>query len=148
MSLQRIFNAIDNDDFFRFPLLGREFDSVYDVSKPLFASNVGAVNIKETDTEFEFDFQAPGFTKDELTIDLQDNILQVKGEHKQEKIEEDKEKKYHRKEVSHSSFSRSFTLPNNVDSTKVGASLENGILQVKVAKTPEEKPESKRIQIQ
>lgn len=148
MSLQRFFNTIDNDDFFRFPLLGGNFDRALDVSKPLFKSNVGAVNIKESENEYEFDFQAPGFTKEELIIDLNENVLQVKGEHKVETTEEDKNKKYHRKEVSHSSFSRSFTLPDNVDTSQIGASLENGILQVKVAKKAEVKPEPKRINIE
>lgn len=143
MSLQSIFNVIDNDDFFRFPLLVSDFDK----SKSLFTSNIGAVNIKESENEFEFDFQAPGFTKEELTIDLNDNVLQVKGMHKVETNEE-KDRKYHRKEISSSSFSRYFTLPDNADVSKIGASLENGILQVKVGKKPEEKPEVKKIIIQ
>lgn len=147
MSLQRIFNILDNDDdFFKFPLsFGKDLDRIVGTNEALFRSNVGACNISETEKEYHFDFQAPGFNKEEITIDINDNVLQVKGEHKVEKEENDK--KYHRKEVSRASFNRSFSLPENANTNEIGASLNNGILQVKVGKKPEKKPETKRINI-
>lgn len=152
MALQLFFNPFDEDDFFGYPVtfsrFSKELDSFLDVPKSSLTSNIGACNIKESETDYELDFHVPGFHKEDISIDLEDNTLIVKGEYKQENQEEDKEKKYHRKEVSYSSLSRKFILPDNVDVSNIGASLDQGILKVKISKKPVQEPEKINIPIQ
>lgn len=146
MSLRRLNDLIEYGDIIRFPLsLDKNIEKILYNSKPILQAGLGACNIKESESEFEFEFQAPGFTREELQIDLEKNVLKVQGEHKQEEI--DAQKKYHRREVFQSSFMRRFSLPENVDTSKIDAILQNGILQVRVLKLAEKKLESKSIKI-
>lgn len=108
-------------------------------------SNVGKVNVKNDEKEYIIDVSFPGFTKEELNVDLNDGILTVNGEHKVENSEE--KKNYSRKEFSKKSFSRSFNIPNTL-SEELEAKLENGILSLTIKKKElPPKPEPKRIEI-
>lgn len=91
-----------------------------------------AVNIKETETAFDLDFAAPGFTKDDFKIDLSDAVLTISAEKQQENKEEND--RFTRREFSFNSFSRSFNLPQNINEDKIEASYTDGILRVHVAK--------------
>ena len=84
-----------------------------------------AANILEHPDSFELDLAAPGLKKDDFKIQLDNNILTISSEVKDEKEEE--EKNYTRKEFHYSSFSRSFTLPRIVNLEKIKADYENGI---------------------
>ena len=75
--------------------------------------SVPAVNVKETEKTFEIELAAPGLTKKDFEISVDNGMLTISSEKKEEK--EEKEKNYTRKEFSYSSFSRSFTLPENVN---------------------------------
>ena len=86
----------------------------------------------ETPTQFKMKFDLPGMNKDQIKIDLHENILSVSGERREEKKEEDK--KRHFTEISYGSFLRSFTLPTAVDSEKVEAKYDNGQLNVTLTK--------------
>lgn len=102
------------------------------------------VNINESNNGFTIELAAPGLHKEDLKVDVNKNILTIKAE-KTEPQEGDKESgKYTRKEFSYASFKRSFTLPENVDQTKVEAHYENGILLVNVPKKEETKPQPAR----
>ena len=92
-----------------------------------------AVNVKETDKNFEIEVAAPGLSKKDFKITVDNGVLTISSEKKEEK--EQKEKDYTRKEFSYSSFSRSFTLPENVNEDDVKANYENGLLKLDVAKT-------------
>jgi HSP20 family protein len=108
-------------------------------------SKQGQANLQSTDNEYKIEVSAPGFKRDELKVELVDNVLTVKGEHSS-KIEEDKED-YTRREFSKSSFSRSFKIPENA-SNEINAKFENGILTISLKKKelpPKEEP--KRIDI-
>lgn len=91
-----------------------------------------AVNVKETDKNFEIEVAAPGLSKKDFKITVDNGVLTISSEKKEEK--EQKEKDYTRKEFSYSSFSRSFTLPENVNEDDVKANYENGLLKLDVAK--------------
>ena len=91
-----------------------------------------AVNVKETDKNFEIEVAAPGLSKNDFKITVDNGVLTISSEKKEEK--EQKEKDYTRKEFSYSSFSRSFTLPENVNEDDVKANYENGLLKLDVAK--------------
>ena len=98
-----------------------------------------AVNIKETDDNFEVVMAAPGMNKKDFKINLDDNLLTISSE--KENDNEEKNEKYTRREYSYQSFTRSFTLPKNVvDATKISAKYENGELYIEIPKREEAKP--------
>jgi len=103
------------------------------------------VDIAETDKEFIIKADLPEIKKEEVTVTVDKGILTLRGERKQEK--EEKGKKFHRIERLYGSFTRSFTLPGNVDETKVDASFKDGILQLTIPKTKETKPKEIEVKI-
>jgi HSP20 family protein len=94
--------------------------------------SVPAVNVKETEKTFEIEVAAPGLTKKDFHIAVDNGMLTISSEKQEEK--EEKDNNYTRKEFSYSSFSRSFTLPENVNEEDVKAYYEDGILKLHVAK--------------
>jgi HSP20 family protein len=97
-----------------------------------------AVDVSETDSEMVVRAELPGMTQDDIEVNLQDNVLTLKGEKKQEKKEE--KENYHRVERSYGSFSRSFTLPAGVNQDEVKATFKDGVLEIAMPKTEEAKP--------
>lgn len=95
-------------------------------------------DITEDKAHYFFKFDLPGLTKDQVKIEIHNNELTVSGERKAETKEENK--KYHYSECSYGSFLRTFTLPAAVDSEKVEAKFDGGVLTVAVAKTEVAKP--------
>ena len=114
------------DDFF-----SRDFD--------LFPSNFVktsvAVNVKEDDKQFTLEVAAPGFKKEDFSIEVNDGVLSIAGEVKSEKSEENEKEKFTRKEFSSASFKRSFTVDEeSVDAENIAAKYENGILTIDIPK--------------
>lgn len=102
-----------------------------------------AVNVAEKDDEFAIELAAPGMKKDDFRISLDGNVLTISSEKKNEK--EEKSGKYSRREFSYQSFQRSFTLPvGRVETEKVAARYENGILYIQIPKREEAKPKPAR----
>jgi len=94
-----------------------------------------AMNVKETKNEFEIEMAAPGLTKNDFKITIDDGILTISSE-KEEKTEE-KEEGYLRKEFSYRSFERSMSLPETVDESKdVKAEYHDGVLKLMLHKKP------------
>lgn len=108
-----------------------------------------SVNIKETEDLFEVEMAVPGMTKDDFKVELNNNFLTISAEKKSETEEKGKKgERYTRKEFSYRSFSRSFTLPDVVESDKIEAKYDNGILSLQIPKREEAKPKPvKRIEI-
>jgi HSP20 family protein len=106
-------------------------------------SIVPPVNIRETDNSFEVELSAPGKTKESFNIELDNELLSISSEFKTENTTE--EGKFTRKEFSHSSFRRSFTLPETVKAEDIKASYENGILKISLPKREEALPKPKRL---
>ena len=100
-------------------------------------SSMPAVNIKEDDKKFILDLAIPGIDKKDLKIDLNEDLLTISSETKNES--EENENGYKRKEFSYSSFCRSFQLPENVNKDKIEANYKDGILNVTLPKFEEEK---------
>jgi len=96
------------------------------------------VDISETKDEVIVKAEVPGMTKEDISVFLQDNVLTLRGEKKQEK--EEKDKTFHRVERSYGSFVRSFTLPTLVQADKVKAAYKVGVLQITLPKAEEVKP--------
>ena len=94
------------------------------------------MNIKESNNAFEVEVAAPGFTKNDFKIELNHDLLTVSSE--KEIANETKEgQQFSLREFSYQSFSRSFTLPNSVDSEKIGAKYDDGILRIIIPKKEE-----------
>jgi HSP20 family protein len=106
---------------------------------------VPAVNIAEKDNQYEVELSVPGMKKEDIQVHLEGGVLTVSGESKSEK--EDKEKKFTRREFSYSSFSRSFTLPENADENSINAKYENGILKLTIGKKTKELEQKKQITV-
>lgn len=102
-----------------------------------------AVNIKEGDSGFELELSVPGRAKEDFNIEVDDNVLTISSEIKQEN--ETKEENYTRREFGYSSFKRSFTLPETVNTEDIGATYENGILRFNLPKKEEALPKPKRM---
>ena len=95
-------------------------------------SFVPKVDIVEGDKAFEIQVIVPGVKKEDFKIDLNDNLLTVSGERKFTK--EKKENNFHRIESTYGTFSRSFSLPENVDAGAISAAYVDGILEIRVPK--------------
>lgn len=101
------------------------------------------VDLYETDDAFVFKAELPGLRKDDIHLEVHDRTLTLRGERKHEA--DVKDEHYHRRERSHGSFQRVFTLPTPVDAEKVQARFKDGILELQLPK--HESAISKRIAI-
>ncbi len=90
------------------------------------------VDLIENENSYEVQLAVPGVNKEDFKIEVNDNYLTVSGERKF--TSEKKDKNYHSVETQYGSFSRSFTLPENVDGTKINAKYNNGILELTIPK--------------
>jgi HSP20 family protein len=101
------------------------------------------VDIQETDLEYLVKAELPEVKKEDVKVTVENGVLTLQGERKQEK--EEKGKKFHRIERSYGSFMRTFTVPLDTDEAKVAADFKDGILKVHLPKT--EKPRPKAIEV-
>lgn len=113
------------DRFFNSPL-----DEFFNFGKVV---NVPAVNVSENENEYKLCIAAPGLEKKDFKVEMREDLLTISAE----KIKEEKEEKgrYNRREYNYSSWSRSFTLPEDVEGNKIDARYENGELKISIPKT-------------
>jgi HSP20 family protein len=104
-----------------------------------------AINIAENDTAFMIDLAVPGFKKEDFVVKVDNNMLTIAANKKEE--HEEKDKNYTRKEYNFSSFSRSFTLPDNVKDDQVKANYENGMLKLIIPKSETQVNTTKEIAV-
>lgn len=95
------------------------------------------VDISETDTAYLIKGEIPGVDKENVKVNIEDGLITMRGERKQEK--EQKDEKFHRIERSYGSFMRSFRLPDDVDETAVKAEFKDGMLNVTLPKSAKTK---------
>lgn len=95
-------------------------------------------DVRETEDEYQIHVDLPGLKKDEVSITLEDGVLTVQGERKQEKEEKGKNRFY--AERAYGSFRRSFNLASKVDEKKVKAHMKDGVLSIILPKAEEVKP--------
>ena len=118
------------EDFFNKPLL-----DLFDSGFPSRTMNMPAVNITERKDDYMVSMAAPGLKKEDFKIDVEGNMLTISSEKEEEN--EEKEERYTRKEYSYSSFSRSFTLPEEVNTEKIEARYEDGVLKISLPRREE-----------
>ena len=107
-----------------------------------------AINVIESDKDYKVEVAAPGMTKEDFKIHInEDNDLVISMEKKNETKEEDKgNKKYLRREFSYSKFQQALILPDNVEKDKINANVTDGVLTIELPKrTPEEKAKINRV---
>ena len=104
---------------------------------------VPAVDIYEDEHNLVLKLEIPGVNEDDLNVSLENNTLTISGERKFEK--EEKEENFHRIERRFGSFTRTFRLPNTVDTEKVEAGYDKGILKVTLGKRAEAKPKQIKV---
>ncbi|MBO8166846.1 MAG: Hsp20/alpha crystallin family protein [Thermotogae bacterium] len=135
-----------------FEELHREIDRLFDDAfkglsiRPEERENfIPAVDVYETDDAIFLEMEVPGIKKGDLKIKLEDGVLSVTGEKKYEKKE--KSRNYHLVERGYGSFSRAFRLPDSIDTKKVKANYDNGVLKIELPKKEEAKKEAVEIKI-
>ncbi|RYM33551.1 Hsp20/alpha crystallin family protein [Brumimicrobium glaciale] len=104
-----------------------------------------AVNIIERDEDYVVEMAVPGFNKENIHIELDGNKLSIRGEAKESK--EVEEENYTHREFSYGEFTRSFTLPKDVDGQNIGADYNEGVLRVTVPKPEMKKKVVKKIEV-
>jgi len=102
--------------------------------------NVPAVNITENKDEYQVSLAAPGLKKDDFNINVDGNMLTISS--LKEDTKDEKDKRFTRKEYSYSSFSRSFTLPEEINKEKIEAKYEDGVLKISLPRKEEAKKTS------
>ncbi len=127
-----------------FPTLSNWLDDVFNRDLPsVFNSNFNTgmtlpkVNIKETAEAFMVEVAVPGLKKSDFQIDLDNQVLSISTETKEEN--EHKEENYTRREFGYSSFKRTFNLPESVNDEKINANYKEGILSILLPKKEEAK---------
>jgi HSP20 family protein len=108
--------------------------------------NIPAVNITEQKNDYLVSLAVPGMKKEDFKIDIDGNMLTISSA--KEETKEEKEKRFTRKEYNYSSFSRSFTLPDEVNREKIDAKYEDGVLKITLPRKEEVKnPAAKQIAV-
>jgi HSP20 family protein len=103
-------------------------------------TTIPAVNVKEDNDKFQIEVAAPGMKKEDFRLKLENNVLTISSERKEEK--EEKKENYSRKEFSYQSFQRSFNLPEgHIQSENITAKYNDGILIIELPKREEVKPQ-------
>jgi HSP20 family protein len=131
-SLRSVMEDFFNTDLFNKPFIAGEF--------------LPAVNIRDEEGSYELEMSAPGFKKGDFKITSEEGLLTISAETSSEHKEE--KKNYTRKEFSSSSFSRSFSLPDNIEEEDVKASYKDGLLKLSLKKASKTLHNKKEISIE
>ena len=124
-----------------YPTFSNLFEDIFDnvdtgISKRN-NNSLPSVNIAESNENFKIEFAAPGLTKEEFKINLDNNVLTVSSEKHDEKDESNET--FTRREFNYSTFQRSFTLPDSANGEKITAEYKDGILNIQIPKREEAK---------
>lgn len=112
------------------------FNDFFDTDfMPRVNATAPAINVKESEKDYTVELAAPGLTKDDFNVNIDDDgNLHVKIENKSQKKEEDKKSHYLRREFSYSKYEQTLLLPDDVDKAKIAANVNNGVLTVELPK--------------
>jgi HSP20 family protein len=127
-------------DFFDLDLFGNRLGQA--------RSSLPAVNIAEDEQNYIVDVVAPGFSKEDFKINVEDDMLTISAESRHEDQEGGRGKEYTRREYSYSSFTRSFRLPDNAKDDAIGAKYSDGVLHINIPKSEEQQKATKQVNIE
>ena len=137
-SLQRQMNHLYDSLFGRTPWMPFEENlSAWEFGPP--------ADVYEDDQKLTFKVEVPGIDEKDVKVELEDNVLTVRGERKIEK--NIKEENFRRKERHYGAFSRSFTLPASVDPDKIDAKYSHGVLTIEMPKAAEAKAKQIKVNV-
>lgn len=108
-------------------------------------TSVPAVNVKESDDFFTLEVAAPGKTKKDFNLELDNGTLTISSEERSEEEKKENNGRFTRREFSYNSFKRAFTLPETVDVEKISAQYKEGVLIVNLPKKEDAKVQAKRM---
>ena len=106
------------------------------------------VEIVEEPEEIILKAELPGMTRDDVEVLFEDNVLVLRGEKKEEKVEDDEKRRFHLWERSYGAFRRAFVLPRTIDQGRIKAEFKDGVLVVHMPKTTVDQPRGRKIEIQ
>jgi len=151
--LKHNFPAISRDEFLT--PFDRLFDKMFEINFPEIVNTVGVkpfegtaypkVNVYEYDDKIGVVAEIPGIDKKHLSIDVEDNVLTIKGN--KHGFDEDSSAKVIRKELKHSAFERRFTLGESLDGGSIKANFKDGLLSIEIPKVEPEKPKRSFVEI-
>lgn len=127
------------DEFFK----GSGFEAI---GRHINGTNWPCVDLIENDTNYILKADLPGLAKNDISVTIEHGILKIEGEKKEEKRED--RNKYFHLERSYGKFSRSFTLPDEIDTNRIEAKMNNGVLELVFPKNENAKPRTIEIQVQ
>ena len=131
-----------NDNLFdTFDNFARDFFRSSNASLPAFRTD-----IRELDGKYVLEAELPGFSKEDISLDVKDGILTISAEHKESSDQKDEKGSYIRRERRYGSFSRSFDI-SGINESGITAAYNNGILEVTLPKQAPVVPESRQIAI-
>lgn len=113
-----------------------EFNDFFDTDfMPRVSATAPAINVKESEKDYTVELAAPGLTKDDFNVNIDNNgNLHIKIENKSNKKDEDKKSHYLRREFSYSKYEQTLLLPDDVEKDKIAASVNHGVLTVELPK--------------
>ena len=118
--------------------LSRIFGNTWDTPEPTGAW-IPAVNVEEAADELLLTAELPGMREEDINVDIENNILTIRGEKREAREEADEGRRYHVCERRYGSFHRAFTLPRSVEADAIRADFEGGVLTVRLPKAQEAK---------
>lgn len=140
LSLHRNMNRLFDDFLGDFGLM-----PAWHASGPVKSAFAPRMDISETEKEVKVATELPGLDSKDVSVEIVDDVLTIKGEKKAE--HEEKDKQWYRVERCYGNFCRSVALPAGVDGTKAQATFKNGVLTIAVPKTQEEKTKKHSVEI-
>lgn len=130
-------------------LMNNDFNDIFNDSwMPKMSVAAPAINVKENNKEYDVEVAAPGATKEDFKVDLDnDGNLVIKMEHKDESKKENKKEHYLRREFASCNYEQALTLPDDVEKDKIEAKVENGVLHVTLPRAQKAEKETRRIEV-
>jgi HSP20 family protein len=126
--------------------LGQALSQLWNESQPMENVGVYPVDIHEDDNHIYVEAEVPGFSRDQINVTLEKDVLTIQAQREVVKSDKDNDNATrHLSERRYTRVSRAFSLPNTVDENKVDARLENGVLYLTLHKREEVKP--RRIEV-
>jgi HSP20 family protein len=146
---------VDRDEFLA--PFDRVFDEVFANHFPELTKELGVgffekqsyprVDVVDYNDRVEILAEIPGLSKEEVSVEVQENVLTISGQKIKKVDDKELTGKYIRRELKHSSFKRSFTLGEQIDKSDLQAKFENGLLKVTLTKVKPTVPVTKRVKI-
>jgi len=121
------------------------FDRLFNGTRASAETSILPVDVLEQDGKFVVRAVVPGVTSEGLDIQIENNVLTIKGERVQEQTSEDA--KVYRRELSYGAFSRSIRLPQNLQLDSVDAEFKNGVVTISIPKVEEPKPQAIKVNV-